>query len=254
MKVNTLTKAEFIQLFYSSTEEFMKRIHEPEVFVVKEFYPANEILALRERTFRAGQSSEPSWHPLKEGCPDYHRLHDNYEKAYVKGKIHTFYHHGYLEKNAPLFDYFREIFEMKNHLAGFAGGGNITNRPLDGLVARVNLHHYPKGGGYQAEHIDPAGRHARIQTLVQASRLGEDFQRGGLFARETPTSERFYIDRFTGPGDFMVLSPAIQHGVDTVDPEDVLDWNSNNGRWIILPIFVYSDYPHPENVKPAQVG
>ena len=30
--------------------------------------------------------------------------------------------------------------------------------------------------------------------------------------------------------------------------------SSNDGRWMILPIIVSSDYPDPEATKPVQVG
>lgn len=253
MKVTELSRSQYFDLLHKDSSGFMNRIHTPEVFVIKSFYPKHVILSLRNQIFKSGTETEPSWHPLYDGCPDYHRLHDNYEKAYVKGKIHTFYHNGWYEKNRELFDFFKEIFEMKIFLAGEGSTDLLKQIPSQGVIARVNFHHYPRGGGYQAEHIDPHGKYAPIQTIVQASIPGKDFQTGGLYARETPDSEPHFIDKHTSLGDLIVLSPAIRHGVASIDEQEKFDWQKIEGRWIILPILVWSDYPHPDNMKPAEV-
>lgn len=232
----------------------MARIHRPEIFIIKQFFPRAELLRMREEVFACGLKTDPSWHPLYDGCPDYHRIHNDYEKAYVKGKIHAFYRHGWYPKNASLFTYFREIFQMKCHLAGDTGTGRVTQVPSEGLIARITYHHYPCGGGYQAEHIDPHGTHARIQTLITASQFGADYGAGGLHARKIAGGEACFIDSYTALGDLVVMSPAIPHGVAPIDPHKTLDWTSSCGRWTIIPLFVRSDYPHADNEKPKEVN
>ncbi len=253
VKLTTIAKSDFQKLFFERPTEFLERINLPEVFVVKQFYPGAEILAMRAAVLEQAKNQPAAWHPLLDGCPDYHRIHDDYEKAYVKGKMHVYYHHGNYERNAKLFTYFREIFEMKDLLSGGVTQGAIHHKPSDGIIARVNFQHYPEGGGYQAQHIDPAGIHARIQTLVVASQYGQEFKTGGIYAKATPEDEAHFVDPVTEPGDLLVLSPAIPHGVAPINPEQPLNWESARGRWMILPLYVWSDYPHPENVKPAQV-
>jgi hypothetical protein len=168
--------------------------------------------------------------------------------------MHGFYFHPWYPANRPIFGFFREIFEIKNFLAGLPSDAFLDNIPSHGQVARVNVHHYPSGGGYQAEHIDPTGAHARIQTLVVASEMGRDFNEGGLYARERADAEPQYLDYGTGPGDLIVLSPGIQHGVAPVDPNRPdYAWRSNSGRWIIIPIIVATDYPEFHPPKPVQV-
>ena len=254
MQVNEIGKREFMELVHGQTDEFMRRISEPQAFLVKGFYPSAEIIHFRNQAFESGLTSESSWHALLDGCPDYHRLHDNYPQAYVKQKMHGFYYHSWHTCNKKKFDYFRDIFSIKNFLAGIPEDEFLDNIPSDGLVARINIHHYPKGGGYQAEHIDPSGAHAQIQTLVIASQIGEDFHCGGVYARALARSERVFLDGGTSPGDLLVLSPAIQHGVDDIDPDVPYEYGTNDGRWIILPVIVNSDYPDPRAIKPMQVA
>lgn len=254
IRVTEISRQDFTKLVYSRAEEFMERVNTPEVFVVKEFYDSGRIRALRDAAFQTGMTSESGWHPLHDDCPDYHRLHDNYPKAHVKQKMHAFYYHGWYPHNKDKFDFFLDIFAMKNFLAGFPENEFLGNIPSDGFIARVNIHHYPKGGGYQAEHIDPVGKHAQIQTLVAASEFGRDYSAGGVFARAAAGAEKNYVDPYMKPGDMLVMSPGIHHGVDPVDPDLAYDWRSNDGRWMILPIIVSSDYPNLEATKPVQVG
>lgn len=253
MKINQMTRDDFLHLAIDGRDEFFSRILRPEVFVVKQFYDGKDILALRQKVFEWGQSSEPTWTPLVDDCPDYHRLHDDYPQAHVKAKMHTFYHHGWYDHNEELFAFFKDIFRLKNVLAGLDQDHYMANIPSNGQIARVNVHHYPLGGGYLAEHIDPVAGWAKIQTLVQASRYGEDFQEGGLYARAERDGEKYFVDPYTEPGDLMVLSPGIHHGVEPIDPSVDYDRHSNSGRWIVLPIIVSSDYPDPSVVKPTEV-
>ncbi len=253
MRVTHVAKGDFLRLVYDDKDAFLARIDASEAFVVDGFYDAGEIRALRRRCFERGLAGEPSWHPLVDGCPDYHRVHDDYPDAYVKAKMHAFYFHGWRPENARLFAYFREIFALKTFLAGYPDGSFLSNIPSRGPIARVNFQNYPRGGGHLLEHVDPTSPFARIQTLVQASAPGEDFRAGGLFARDKPGGERRSLDAETEPGDLLVLSPAVPHGVEAVDPEAAYDWRVDAGKWTILPIIVRPDYPSPDNVKPRQL-
>lgn len=253
MQINIITKTEFYDLALNHTRLFLDKINAPEVFIIKECISPQLCAKLRDDSFQWALSENPSWHKFDNDCPDYHRLHDNYPNAHVKQKFHGFYRHNYFSKNKELFESFKELFVLKNKLAGFADEEFFHNKPSDGILPRINVHHYPKGGGYQAEHIDPNGPFAQIQLLIVASSFGKDFLTGGVFAREAVGGEKFYLDEFTGIGDMIVMSPGIPHGVDPIDKEEPYSPDTNNGRWIILPLFLHSDYPSELNVKPKQL-
>lgn len=253
MKINIISKAKFLNLALNNVDSFFYKIKTPEAFIVKKFFSKKFITDLRIRTFEWGKSERSSWHPLYDGCPDYHRLHDNYEKAHVKQKFHGFYHHNYNKENTEIFNSMKEIFILKNQLSGFSSEDFMNNIPSDGVLPRINVHHYPKGGGYQAEHIDPTGGFAKIQTIIIASTYGVDFKSGGVYAREELNGKKFYLDPYTQPGDMIVISPAIPHGVEPIDSDLEYSPDSNDGRWIVLPLFLYSDYPFEKNIKPKQV-
>ncbi len=253
MNINQISRVEFIDYVYNKTDYFMSKIKASEIFIVKKFYAKEFCWEVRNKSFDNGQRTPSSWHPFNDNCPDYHRLHDNYPQAYVKQKFHGFYMHNYLPRNAGLFKKMADIFVIKNRLAGFNDFDFFENIPSEGILPRINVHHYPKGGGYQSEHIDPNGPFAQIQTIIIASQFGVDYLSGGVYARETLNDEKIYLDSHTEIGDLLVLSPAIPHGVDCIDEESSYMLNENNGRWIILPLFLYSDYSNENNIKPKQL-
>lgn len=253
MNITIISKNEFLTLVYNNKEEFLFRINSPEIFIVKHFIDKEICINLRNSSFLWGNIEASSWHKFDDNCPDYHRLHDNYPKAHVKQKFHGFYRHNYFEKNQQLFNDFSEVFLIKNFLAGYQENEFMNNKPSDGTLPRINVHHYPTGGGYQAEHIDPNGPHAQIQNLIVASSFNVDYSQGGVFARANILSEKQYIDQFTEIGDMIVMSPGIPHGVDPIDPDSFYSSHLNTGRWIILPLFLQSDVIEVNNIKPKQI-
>jgi hypothetical protein len=242
--------ASFDALVRRDKKAFLASIAAPDIYLIRNCFDRAAILSYREKAFEWGMKSEPSWHPCKDGCPDYHRLHDNYPQAYVKAKMHAFYYHGYYEHNAVLFDYFAKIFALKQFLAGKEQHSYIHNIPSSGTIARVNLHHYPKGGGYQQPHVDPAFEFAKIQTIVIASEKGKDYQQGGVYAKRTTDSPEEFVGDDARVGDLLVMSPAIIHGVAPIDEDEPYQWQENTGRWMMMPIIIHSDYHNDPTVKP----
>src|SRR5690242_16160290 len=110
MQVNEISKSEFLHQVYERTVSFVRAIQDPQIFVVKEFCPKDVVLDLRAEAHRDCAASESSWHPLIEGCPDYHRLHDNHPKAHVKQKLSAYYYHPWYPKNRTKFALLEEVF------------------------------------------------------------------------------------------------------------------------------------------------
>ena len=196
MKVNVLKKDEFFDLVLNDRISFFEKINAPEVFIVKAFYEKDFVVSLRNSSFEWGQNEPDSWFPFNDECPDYHRLHDNYPKAYVKQKFHGFYRHNYVKSNTEIFNKMKDIFVLKNKLGNFKDDDFFYNIPSQGVLPRINVHHYPRGGGYQSEHIDPDGPFAKIQTLIVASDYDKDFKSGGVFARKELNGDKYYVDSY----------------------------------------------------------
>jgi hypothetical protein len=251
--IHITTRSEFLERVYDDTDGFMESIARNDVYVVKQFYTRDFVLSFREMLRRFGQEQEPSWHPCLDGVPDYHRINDEYPGSWVKARMHSYFFHRFNERG-EIFDSFRDIFELKNFLAGEEPDAHLENIPSDEIISRVVAQQYPRGGGYLAEHSDPASRFAKLQTIIQASQIGEDFKTGGLYLRPEPGAGPIWIDQHSEPGDLMILTPDAPHGVAPIDPQAELDWSRPDGRWMILPIILRSDYDMDPETKPKAVA
>ena len=250
--IEKITRAEFMDRVLHETDAFMAAVDEGAVFVVEAFHPPERVRAFRELTGRIAASSPPSWHPLVDGVPDYHRVVDDHPQAWVRSRMHAFYFHAF-NGQQDLFAEFADIFRIKNLLAGEPEDAHLSARPSDGVVARVTSNQYPRGGGYLAEHRDPASPFARLQTIIQASEPGVDYEQGGLYVRGDD-GEVLLADPHSRMGDLFVLTPDVRHGVAPIDPDAELDWDASDGRWMILPLLLRSDYDTNPEHKPQQVA
>jgi len=250
--IEEIERATFLELVYGRRQEFMAAIDAGLCYVVKRFYPRELILEMRDLMTRWRRETAPSWHACYDGVPDYHRVNDLYPQSYVKARMRSFYFHRFNERRA-LFERFKEIFELKNFLAGEPRDAYYDTVPSDKVISRLTCHQYPRGGGWLEEHVDPVSHFAKIQTLVQASDYGKDFRSGGVYYRLSPGADPIMLDERSELGDLLVLSPGVRHGVMAIDPERPLDWEADDGRWMILPIIIYSDYVKDPATKPRGV-
>ncbi|QJR81847.1 hypothetical protein CA267_014305 [Alteromonas pelagimontana] len=249
-KINIIDVDTFEEVL--SQDGFLSSLKE-NVYIVKQMFSPDTINFVKSQCEQLEKLNPASWNPCVDHCPDYHRKHYNYPKAYVKSIQHAYYFHRW-NGNCQLFSTFYRIFEWKAKLAESSSAETyLSHVPSDGPIARIVVHHYPKGGGGQEEHIDPESPYARIQTIVQASVPGRDFSQGGLYIN-SETTGKAYLDGLTIQGDLIVMSPAIKHGVESIHSEQSLDWESKEGRWIIMPIIINSDVNPDEYGKPQGLG
>lgn len=96
------------------------------------------------------------------------------------------------------------------------------------------VHHYPRGGGFMMTHCDTyfpikLGDLPFYQVMVPLSVKGRDFTQGGgvLFTRD---GTRLDTDNIAGFGSVVVFDGRIRHGVEDVDPVELVDFNDTMGR------------------------
>ncbi len=249
MQITELSKEKW-QSLTSQPDAILERMNE-EVLIVKEYIAEEKIDQFKQFCLDFSKKNEATWSPCLDGCPDYHRIHNNYPNAYVPSVQHAFYFHSWNENSDKLMD-FQEIYSLKAALAEGEVDSYMSNLPSQGPIARLVCHQYPKGGGGQDEHIDPVSPFARIQTIIQSSKPGKDYLEGGLYVRDK-LGKKIDVDKSTEKGDLVVASPGIKHGVAPIDPGEQLDWSSTSGRWIIMPIIIHSDHIKDTKIRPLRV-
>lgn len=250
--IHEISREEFLGLVRRDPPAFLASIEKSDIYVVKRFYAPDFLQGFFNFLRSFTRSQPPSWHPCLDGCPDFHRINDEYPQSYVKAKMHSFYFHRW-NSHREIFSPFKEVFEIKNLMGGLPKDSFYDSIPSDGVVCRIQAHQYPKGGGYMNEHVDPVNPFSKIQTLIAASVFGKDFKRGGLFVREGENKEKTMLDSHAELGDLMVLSPFLRHGVEPIDPGEQLDWERADGRWMVTPIIFRSDYNQDPATKPKEM-
>jgi ectoine hydroxylase-related dioxygenase (phytanoyl-CoA dioxygenase family) len=82
-------------------------------------------------------------------------------------------------------------------------------------------------------HIDPAGPHQAVVPTLMMSELGRDFREGGAFMKNSK-GKIVWIEKHTNPGDVVLFSPKLVHGVAPIDPGEPVNWAAFEGRWMSI--------------------
>jgi hypothetical protein len=182
------------------------------------------------------KKKKSSFHKMYDGCPNFHRVIDKkITKKYSLFAIkHSFYFYNWnirtkLEKE--LKDGVYRHWRYVKFLAGNGKNKFEKNIPSDGQIDRLQIVRYPAGGGELRDHVDPR-KNQRIVSGIIMSRLGVDFQKGGFYFKSSKL-KKLNIEKQLDEGDAVIFYGSIAHGVDKVDPDKKLIWNSDKGRWFV---------------------
>lgn len=96
------------------------------------------------------------------------------------------------------------------------------------------VHHYPRGGGFMTKHRDTyfplkLGDLPFYQVMVPLSVKGRDFVDGGGVL-VTKQGEKLNTDEVAGLGSVVIFDGRIQHAVEDVDPQEVMNFQDELGR------------------------
>lgn len=251
IRVVELSKKSFFDL---EPRDVKKNVDLGTIYLVKNVINKEKIFQIRKEVKEWSLEEPQCWMALDENCKNFHRINDEYEKSYVKTKAHTFYYNLWLEESRGISEDFLDIFDFKRKIMNFPDLGYLENRPQDGFVSRVIIHHYPLGGGFMEEHTDPVNDYNPIQTIIQASDKGKDYTTGGLYVKDQETNNEIFIDDIFEIGDMIVFNPNLSHGVKPIDIELQTDWSVEKGRYLIIPLSLRSDYIKDIEASPQGIS
>ena len=155
-------------------------------------------------------------------------------EGYAQFLVTTYVQEGSVQ-HPGLSKLFRMLIELRNALTSMrVDFGSIASRDLFWNACRI--HHYPRGGGFMSAHRDThfpsalAGQGLPfLQIMACMSKRGEDFFTGGGFVRDRSDT---YVSTDTEDsfGAIVLFDGSIVHGVDTVDPDTIPDFDARSGR------------------------
>lgn len=203
------------------------------VCIVRGVASGEEVRRLMSYLAGVGRGSLPNWLPIARNCPNHHRVNQWDERSYVKACFHQFSFFPWNHDMFNLFRRFRDVFILRNLLAGADGEAYLGVEPYEDCIARLSFQFYPRGAGGMNAHIDPAGPHQAVVPTLMMSELGKDFREGGAFMKNS-SGETIWIEKYTQPGDVVLFSPTLVHGVGVIDPDETVNWPAFEGRWMSI--------------------
>lgn len=203
--------------------EIARLVASGDIVVVKRFFELDYLASLVEEVHAGFKDSEPKLLDFEWGGEDHWRIDNNPPKSSVP-KIQSVYIA--FSWNARLPESLKvgeALARFRNRIAGL--DDDFGFRCSDDFIAMSVYQHYPKGGGFIAEHTDPI----EPQKCVINLNLPGDFTSGGLFF--VIDGEKIPAEALSGTGDLVIFRPDIYHGVDPIDPGQEIDFLAVSGRW-----------------------
>jgi len=137
---------------------------------------------------------------------------------------------------SEIFDYWRFI----KILSGLDFDTYEKNTPKDGIINRMHIIQYLKGGGTISPHKDPFDS-VKIQVGCVLNTYGEDYHSGGFSVFRNKNEKRL-LEPDIIKGSLYCFFPTLYHTVDPIDPNEKIDFNSDKGRWFMSLTCVGSDH------------
>ncbi len=240
-KVKTLKFDDLKKAIDDKNENYLKKIIKS-MYVKKEAYVVKNCASKKLKTTILNlanhykKTRKNSFYKTLDGVPNFHRIIDkNTTKKYSVFAIkHSFYFYNWniktkLEKKLKD-DVYRHWRYVKN-LAGNSKTKFEKNIPSDGQIDRLQIVRYPAGGGELRDHVDPR-KNQRVVSGIIMGKTGVDFHKGGFYFKASK-KKKINVEKRLDEGDAVMFYGSIVHGVERVDPQEKLSWNSNKGRWFI---------------------
>ncbi len=138
-----------------------------------------------------------------------------------------------------IFNYIYEFWRYIKILSGLKYNEYEKNTPKDGVINRLHVIQYLKGGGTISPHNDPYDS-TKIQIGCVLNTYGKDYKSGG-FAVFKNKDEKICIEKSLNSGSLFCFFPSLYHAVDPIDKDQKIDFESNEGRWFLSMTCVGSD-------------
>lgn len=219
-----------------------------EAYILKKCAPKNLKTTMLKLANLYKKTKKPNFYKMLDGVPNFHRaISKSITKKYSLYAIkHSYYFYNWnikskLEKDLKHGAYLH--WRYIKFLAGNEKNKYEKNIPSDGQIDRLQIVRYPSGGGELKEHID-SRKNQRVVSGIVMSKRGVDYEKGGFYFKLSK-NKNINLEDQIDEGDAVIFYGSLAHGVEIIDPDKKLSWNSNKGRWF-LGMFV-NDSDHVKN-------
>jgi len=236
-KIIEINYNEFKSKIEQQDKEFainiIQSLYNGDAYVIKNTFNPEFLQNLKEKTFEWGQKTESSFHKCIEGTPNFNRRIDESLRGQYNSKS-IWHQHLFYRWNGDVFGLFEPIYDKWKIMKQFWGlepEEYVNNTPKDGIVDRIHIYRYPHGGGYLDTHSDPY-KFQKTIMVVKMSEKGKEYETGGLYFIDK-NNDKVSLEDSIDVGDMYFTFPTVLHGVDAIDPNKDVNWDSIEGRWIL---------------------
>ena len=213
--------------------EYKSFINEGNIIIIKNYINNAIVQEIKKYLTRVGRSSIPNYCKIEKGAPNFHRINNNDDRAYVKGCFHQFVFFPWNQDYFDLFKLLEPAYRFKNLLSDLDKDYSLVENSIDDCCARIAIQHYPSGKGHLNRHQDPVDYHQLVVPILIMSKKGVDYETGGLFVESD--NKKVYLDDLCEVGDVVYFKADCIHGVDMIDKETKnTQWLDFKGRWMGL--------------------
>ena len=217
-------------------KSLIKRMYSGEAFIIRNAAKKNLKDIVLKLAKHYDKKHKPSFHKMIDGTPNFHRIYDTeITKKYSLYAIkHSYFFYNWNIKTELEKKLKQGVYRHWRYIKFLAGNGMYQyekNIPSDGQIDRLQIVNYPKGGGELRDHVDPRKNQRVVSGLIM-SKIGVDFNSGGFYFRNKQ-NKKVNIENRLEIGDSVIFYGSIIHGVDVVDRNEKLNWNSYDSRWFI---------------------
>ena len=210
------------------------------VVLIKQAFNVDEISKLKSLALEMRGSSDPSFHKVKEGVPNFWRdigedQMGSYALQHIKKSVYFF---PWNDDSAEAFELAYPRWRVLKVLAGLSPNEYESFTPKDGKVDRLQIVEYPAGTGFLAPHQDP-DHNQRLIMSAYLSKRGVDYFGGGFWALATG-GEKLEVESQIDAGDLGTCLASIVHGVDATDNSPEADFvqvpygeAESGSRWFV---------------------
>ena len=205
-------------------------LEDDKVLLIKNFVSKNLSTDLKKYLFNVSNNSLPNFHPIKIRSPNNFRINHNDPRSHVRG---CFLQFNFFPWNQDIFNFFKifkNAFILKNRINRLPDEKFFFPKSDRDCTIRLYFQFYPKGSGFLNQHQDPTNYHQKYLMMMNLSKKGKDFKKGGLFV--VINKKKIMIDNFSNIGDLVIFRANFKHGVEMIDPKSSSKVLAAKGRWM----------------------
>jgi len=229
--IKYISVPEFKEIVINKRDFFVSELVKGYVYIVKNMIKKDFIISIRAKVHEFGLKTESSWNDTEEGAPNFHQIDNELNFFKIKKRAHVYNFFPWNDDTLGIFKIFGEVLELYRIINNNKPITDENNEEIE-IVNRLQIHHYPSGGGYMGFHTDP-DMYLKTICIIYMSEFGKDYYSGGLTLYKDDVN-KLHVDPMVDVGDMVLAYPTIRHGCASIDESKILNWESTEGRWLFL--------------------